>query len=320
MAATGRPRTARAWRRPAARHLPSLVPGINEPRMKRQNLIIARAGRSSLHPTWLSASTERNWDLLLCPYQTLEPLHDNAGFTVGDVLPGPKWTGLRQLLNRWQGWREYRYIWLPDDDIFATQDTINRFFTVSEALSLDLCAPALHESSYYSHFDTMRNQRCFARRCGFVEIMAPCFSVRALAELLHTLELSPTGWGWGLDSLWPKLLGYRNIGVIDAAPVLHTRPVGAFRDAALSARVRAESDHIMATYGCGQVHTTHAALDADLDPLTEQPEALTALLADGWRYLFERNPGVLPWLVQAQRPSSGWPDYPIAGTPACARP
>ena len=286
--------------------------------MPRSNLVIARAGRGSLHPAWLTPSQPRNWDLMLCPYQPLPP-QDTADITVGEVRPGPKWTGLRELLSDWQGWRDYDQIWLPDDDIFASQDTINRLFDLGRAMSFALFAPALQEASYYAHFDTMRNQACFARRTGFVEIMVPCFSTRALAALLPTLDLTPTGWGWGLDSLWPHLLAYRDIGIIDAAPVLHTRPVGQFRDAELGRRVRAESDHIMATHGCGQVHTTFELIGPDRQPVPLASDALAARLAEGWRYLFPTNPAVLPWLLDAQRPRGGWSDYPIAGSPSCAR-
>ncbi|MDB5842710.1 MAG: hypothetical protein JWP79_20 [Polaromonas sp.] len=285
--------------------------------MNRQNLVVARVGQNSLHPTWLSPAEFRNWDLYLCPYQAVH-VHDESALTLGDVIVGPKWTGLRALLNDWQGWRDYEYIWLPDDDILASQDTINRMFSLARELSFDLCAPALHEASYYAHYSTMRNRRCFARRTGFVEIMVPCFSVRALERLLPTFDLSPTGWGWGLDSLWPKKLEYQNVGIIDAAAVLHTRPVGLFRDAGLGQRVRAESDRIMQDYQCAQVHTTFAAVGKDLQDIDLPPDALTALLADGWRYLLDSNPAVLAWLVKAQQPEGGWSDYPIAGVPTSA--
>jgi hypothetical protein len=80
---------------------------------------------------------------------------------------------------------------------------------------LDLLAPALSETSYFAHFDTMHNGSFHGRRVGFVEIMCPGFSRAAVERLLFTLELSETGWGCGLDSVWPKLLDYRNVGVLD---------------------------------------------------------------------------------------------------------
>lgn len=285
--------------------------------MPRRNLVLPRVGLTSLHATWLQASEPRNWDLRLCPYQAVPDSPTGSDVQVGEVIPGPKWTGLRQLLNEWEGWRAYERIWLPDDDIYASQDTINRMFETAGALSFDLCAPALQESSCYAHYSAMRNRRCVARRTGFVEIMVPCFSAKALARLLPTLDLSSTGWGWGLDSLWPKRLEYQRMGIIDATPVLHTRPVGNFRDAALGARVHAESDRIMAEHACGQVHTTFDALGPDFQPLAQSSEALTALLVDGWSYLYASNPAVLPWIVESQKPMAGWASYPIAGTPSC---
>jgi hypothetical protein len=258
--------------------------------------------------------------LYLCPYQEVPALSADADVTVGEVITGPKWSGLRQLLRNWAGWREYEYVWLPDDDIFASQDTINRMFELAAALPFDLCAPALHEASYYAHFSTMRNTRCMARRTGFVEIMAPCFSQRTLDRVLPTLDLTSTGWGWGLDSLWPKLLDYQGVGVIDATPVLHTRPVGAFRDPELGRRVLEESDRIMASHDCRQVHTTYAIFDQALRPADLAPESLNVVLVDGWRYLLDTSPRVLAWIMAFQQPRDGWPAYPVSGVPASAAP
>jgi hypothetical protein len=285
--------------------------------MQRRHLVIPRVGRNSLHPQWLHGAAARSWDLHLCPFEPLEP-RSLEGCRSSEVITGPKWAGLRELLTTWNGWREYEHIWLPDDDVLTNADNIDRFFSIASELQWDLCAPALHEDSYYAHYSTMRNRHCFARRMGFVEIMVPCFSRAALERLLPTLALSTTGWGWGLDSVWPKLLNYERMGVIDETPVLHTRPVGAFRDAELGRRVLAESDRLLGEYDCAQVHRVFEALGPDLRPMTLEPAELTALLVDGWRYLLPVNPAVLPWIVQSQAPPGGWPPYPVAGTPSRA--
>jgi hypothetical protein len=279
-----------------------------------RDLVLARVGRNSLHHCWTERGRERDWDLMLVPYQDIDA-QDPAECAVSDVIPGPKWSGLRELLQRWDGWRGYDHVWMPDDDIFATHDTIDRMFRIARTLRLDLFAPALHESSFYAHFDTMVNRRFHGRRVGFVEIMMPGFSRAALERLLPTLDLSQTGWGWGLDSLWPQLLEHRGVAILDATPVIHTRPVGQMRDADLAARVRAESDAIFAQHGCRQVHATFEAFGADLAPLPLAPEELLRDLIDGYGYLIERDPRVLAWISEAQRPDSGWPAYPIEGTP-----
>jgi hypothetical protein len=270
-----------------------------------KDLVIARVGPNSLHRTWLDQGKPRDI-----------PSQEGLDLTVGNVIPGPKWTGLRELLNSWDGWREYDYIWLPDDDIFASQDTISRMFEAARALNLQLFAPALSEGSYYAHFIAMRNRNFFARRVGFVEIMIPGFSRAALELLLPTLDLSTTGWGWGLDSLWPKQLDYRGLGIIDAVPVFHTRPVGAFRDEELSRRVMAESDKILSDYKCSQQMVTFTGIDRDLKDMAISPDELLVKLVDGWQYLQEVEPRILRWIVQHQLPHFSWDFYPTAGAPA----
>jgi hypothetical protein len=268
-----------------------------------KSLVLARVGRNSLHRCWVDQGKARDWDLYLCPFQEL-PLHADLDCTIGEVIPGPKWTGLRQLLNAWDGWRGYDFIWMPDDDILVGQDAISAMFAAARALRLQLFAPALHEASHYAHYTTMRNRSFFARRVGFVEIMVPGFSRAALEQLLPTLDLSTTGWGWGLDSVWPKLLNYRDIGIIDSVPVLHTRPVGQFRDADLGCRVNEESDRILASQDCGQRMVTFAGIGSDLRDLIE-----------GRRYLLGNDPKVLRWIMEHQAPFFDWTSYPVGGSP-----
>lgn len=280
-----------------------------------KSLVIARVGASSIHPCWIDRGKPRDWELYLCPYQPIAP-QEELDCIVGDVIPGPKWSGIRTLLNTWDGWRDYDYVWFPDDDIYANQDTISRIFEVAHGVGLDLFAPALHETSSFAHFITMRNASFYGRWVNFVEIMVPGFSQAALETLHPTLDLSATGWGWGLDSLWPKLLSYENVGIIDATPVIHTRPVGQMRDLELARRVHAESDAILASGGCKQEHSTVGAFGADLQAVDMTPERLLVELVTGWQYLIERDPRVLAWITEYQRTHFEWPAYPIEGTPS----
>src|SRR3954452_12570605 len=133
----------------------------------------------------------------------------------------------------------------------------------------------------------LQNRSFFGRWVGFVEIMVPGFSRTALESLLPTLDLSETGWGLGLDSVWPKLLNYRNVGVIDALAVTHTRPIGQRRDDELAKRMLDESDAILDQYDCGQVHATFGAFGPDLARLDLAPEELLVGLVSGWQYVFE---------------------------------
>jgi hypothetical protein len=272
-----------------------------------RNLVIVRAGRTSLHPRWLASERPRNWDLRLAPY---EPIGAED-----DIVPGPKWSGLSAVLNDWDGWRDYDYVWLPDDDVLASGDTISTMFDVVSQLGLKLFAPALHESSPYTHFITMRNQSFYARWVGFVEIMVPGFERATLERLLPTLDLSTTGWGWGLDSLWPKLLHYEDVGIVDGTPVLHTRPVGNFRDPELSRLVGAESDAIISAHDCEPRHATFGGCGPDLRLRETSPEQLLADLVRGWRYLIDQDARVLAWVVQYQQRQFDFEPYQTSGTP-----
>jgi hypothetical protein len=280
----------------------------------RTNLVLARVGAQSLHPDWIDPAQSRTWDLRLVPYQPI-PSQDGVDCVVGEVIPGPKWSGIRQVLNEWDGWRSYDRIWIPDDDIRAKQDVINKMFEVADALGLELFAPALDETSYYAHFITMRNSSFYGRWVGFVEIMAPGFRTATLERLLSTLDLTETGWGWGLDSVWPKLLGYENVGIIDGTAVTHTRPVGQMRDANLRKRVLEESDKLLDLYDCAQVHTTFGAFGDDLKRLDLSPERLLVDVVKGWEYLVDRDPRILSWIVDFHRQRFSALDYPVQGTP-----
>ena len=282
----------------------------------RTNLVLSRVGGSSLHREWLDGDGDgaRSWDLYLSPYQPIESQAD-VDCVVGDVVTGPKWSGVREVLSTWDGWREYEHIWLPDDDISASCEAISAMFDVAGAAGLDLFAPALDPTSYFAHWSTMQNRSFFGRFVGFVEIMIPGFSRPALERLLPTLDLTETGWGWGLDSVWPKLLGYERVGIIDGITVHHTRPVGVMRDADLGRRVVEESDRLLEQYDCRQTHTTFGAFGPDGEPLDLTPERLLVELVKGAQYLFDVDPRVLLWILGFQGEICAVPEYPVAGTP-----
>jgi hypothetical protein len=279
-----------------------------------RDLVIARVGRNSLHRSWIDEGKQRSWDLYLCPFEEIPP-QATLDCVVGEVIPGPKWEGLRILLNTWDGWRDYDHIWLPDDDILASQDTISAMFRAAAALGLKIFTPALHENSHYGHYIIMRNRNFFARRVGFVEIMAPGFSRPVLEHLLGTLDLSTSGWGWGLDPLWAKLMDYEDLGILDAVPVLHTRPVGKFRDADLHRRLSEENDRILEDHQCPSRMVTFAGIGPDLRDMALSPAELLVELVQGWDYLFARDPRVLRWIVEHQSSISSCPPYPVLGSP-----
>jgi len=193
-----------------------------------RNLIVLRCGAESLHGQWLEGA-ERNWDIVLCPYQDID-----AKGIESHLIVGQKWSGLYRFLLEYSRWRDYDYICLPDDDIETTAGTWNTFFDRCAALKAELAAPALTPDSFFSHAITLQNPNFLARATSFVEVMNPCFSRSFLEIALPTFALSRSGAGWGLDFLWGAMLSHENLWIIDETAVRHARPVGISRDKVLS--------------------------------------------------------------------------------------
>jgi hypothetical protein len=87
------------------------------------------------------------------------------------------------------------------------------------------------------------------------------------------------------------------------------------RDDDLRRRVLQESDKLFELYDCAQVHTTFGAFGEDFKRRELSPERLLVDVVEGWRYLYERDPRVLSWIVQFHQQRFPPPDYPVEGTP-----
>jgi hypothetical protein len=95
-----------------------------------------------------------------------------------------------------------------------------------EEYKLDLAQPALGLGSYVAYEITLQRPQMTLRFTTFVEIMAACFSHRALELCLPYFDATISS--WGPNHLFPRLLEYpkSGIAIIDETPVIRTRPVG----------------------------------------------------------------------------------------------
>lgn len=184
-------------------------------------LVLVRAGASSLHGSY--STSGRRFDFALSSFVECPPDADGAVFV--DHVAGPKWTGLLATIRaRWDIVSRYRYVWLPDDDLRATADAVNRLFDRCEEFDLDLAQPALTRDSYFSHVITLEHLSFQLRFTNFVELMAPLCSRAQLERMLPTLGAAVSG--WGLDFVWPRLSSVGRVAILDDSLVTHTRPVG----------------------------------------------------------------------------------------------
>ena len=191
--------------------------------MKHKNLVISAVGDQSVHATWLSDPEAREFDVCLIYFGDqknryakdadyyftrkgvkLSMIHEIAEEGFGEVLSG------------------YEMIWIPDDDIAADTHQINELFRLAKKHRLQIAQPAIGEGDV--SYEALRWHHEYLLRCtGFVEMMCPLFTADAFARVLPILTENVSG--WGLDWVWSSMYSPREVGVIDAIAVHHTRPV-----------------------------------------------------------------------------------------------
>lgn len=203
--------------------------------MSRTNLVVIRAGDTSLHKEWLTVGSNRNWDLFVSWYgkSSYVPVADERW----QAIAGGKWDGLARTFAAHGGLLEdYDYIWLPDDDIRTDWRAINRLFDVMKEERLHVAQPSLTANSYFSHLHTLNCPGMYLRYTNMVEIMIPCFDVRYLRLVLPYMSWSMSG--FGLDWIWCRLSdenGFKS-AILDCVAMQHTRPVGSsLKDVAAAA-------------------------------------------------------------------------------------
>jgi hypothetical protein len=186
-------------------------------------LALFRAGPSSLHPHAIARLAEQNFDYALSWFGDQAPAAEGAAFV--HMQKGAKWPGLyATIAAHWEAISQYRYVWMPDDDLMCTPEDVSRMFSVCDDLALDLAQPALTPDSFFAHVVTLQHSAYQVRFTNFVEIMAPVLSIDMLARVFPTLREAISG--YGLDGVWPRLTQLGKVAIIDDTPVKHTRPLG----------------------------------------------------------------------------------------------
>jgi hypothetical protein len=193
----------------------------------RRNLVFCRAGEGSLHRQWIGDPAARSYDVWLdCYCDPARWAGEPAEVTDGrETTKWPRLAGL--LAERPEAFARYEAVWLPDDDLAMDAGSVEAFFDLFHRHGLALAQPALAEASHWSHELTLAHPGFLLRYTNFVEVMAPAFSRPALEACAPTFSQSRTG--WGLDLVWPRVLGdpRDRVAIVDATPMVHTRPVGA---------------------------------------------------------------------------------------------
>jgi hypothetical protein len=102
---------------------------------------------------------------------------------------------------------------------------MDRFLYASEAASLRISQPAHRFRSYTTWKITQRLWNSLVHTTRFVE----CGPLTAFHRDVfpHILPFPEIRFGWGIDVIWAEIARRENfdIGVVDATPIEHLRPV-----------------------------------------------------------------------------------------------
>lgn len=198
-------------------------------RTKRKNLIVVRAGDSSLHATFFSGSqSPRSWDLHVSYFGSAEapPAVDGEDFTWSADGGNSKFCGLFTCFEKTPSFfKDYEYIAIPDDDLICTKDDWNTAFALAREYRMVACQLSLNTRSFFSHSITLQRKGLRLRWVTMVEPIAPVIRADILQSLMPIFALPNNMWAID-DALSDLVTDNRNsLAILDAASVVHTREV-----------------------------------------------------------------------------------------------
>jgi hypothetical protein len=156
---------------------------------------------------------------------TLPVSRHNVAFFVRTMEKGRlKFDNLNDLLRE-HFTSDIDWLIITDDDIAIPANFLDCFIYLLERFKFKIGQPAHRLRSHATFIITRRHWGTVARRTNYVEI-GPLVALHreTFADLI---PFPPVGMGWGLDYHWALLAkkkGWR-VGIIDALPIQHLRPV-----------------------------------------------------------------------------------------------
>jgi hypothetical protein len=158
--------------------------------------------------------------------------------------------------------RSVDWLIVVDDDVALPSRFLDRFLYASEAASLRISQPAHRFRSHTTYQVTQRVWNSLVHTTRFVE----CGPLTAFHRDIfgYVMPFPETRWSWGLDLIWAEMArreGFR-IGVVDATPIKHLRPVAQSYDAGAA---EAEMQELLQRFG---VHSSSQEIPETVAVLT----------------------------------------------------
>ena len=199
---------------------------MTAPLTDKKDLVFLRVGDTSTHRDWI----RRPGDPLLRRVARLLRRLRRPVAVAGDaahLTDGPNTNKFGRIVALLPELTRYEAIWFPDDDIRCDPAGVERLFDVFRRRNMLLAQPSLADGSYVAHEITRWNGSVEVRFTNFVEAMCPLFSRDALRIPRSvvpggTLRLRARH-DLADDAGEPARPDW---DCIDAAPVVHSRPIG----------------------------------------------------------------------------------------------
>lgn len=190
-------------------------------RFYKRFLVFVVLGSLTPSPLLRLASEQRNFDLAVRFYEhpgVNECLIEEADFVMTGGLS--KFHSAAQFIAASGVGDKYEGYLFLDGDLEFDVFKLNNFLCMVQAANFDLAQPSVSRDSYCYWKVAYHQPRFVFRETSFVEVMAPFMSRAALAKLLPTFDQSISS--YGLDFVWPHLLGDGKIGVVDGFQMRHS--------------------------------------------------------------------------------------------------
>lgn len=175
--------------------------------------------RNNIH-FWTSDPSKKNFDLAIYYFGEDE----NPEFQADYIFKrkGLKFDNFYHFIKH-NNISQYEAIWVVDDDIIIDTSSINKMFTLFSRYNLWLAQPSFINGGRISWNITQKHPDCILRFTNFVENGVTVYSSKILPQLMETFKDARTG--FGVDLIWPKLLGYpkNKIAIIDAISCSHPK-------------------------------------------------------------------------------------------------
>lgn len=191
-------------------------------------LIVLCAGDESLHEKNMWHEGKRSFDLAIVYYGS-DAVTKQKYESYSDYffeVSGPKWQNIVTVLQNNAFWKNYEYMWLPDDDLEVSLHDVQVMFNIVAKEQCELSQPSLHPQNVsYKFLVHDPNVIMKSVPVRFVELQMPCFKVSTFDNIVFPF-LVDNMWsisGWGFDYYWSTRIQRKYL--LNSIIVRHTKPV-----------------------------------------------------------------------------------------------